>query len=294
MAGEIERRLDRDRVRLDPQEIVGRLLLRVEPACPLHVSVAVAADHLRNLRPPEVRSDGHHADAAELEEGERVRVVAAVEIEPGLLGDEPRLLDIVVRLLDRYDILDLGEPRDGRRLDVDDDATGDVVGDHRQVRGPGDLLEVADDRPLGRLVVVRRHDEDRVDAELCRLLRQCCGVPRVVRAGTGDHLGATADLVHGYPEEIELLGVAQRRRLAGRPANDEPVRAVLDEERRELAEPVEVDCAVGTERRHHRGDHGAEHLSKSTRARPATPARRRRLPRRTSGRAGSCRGASRP
>ena len=126
--------------------------------------------------------------------------------------------------------------------------------------GAGDLLEVADDRPLRRLVVVRRDDEDRVDAELRRLLRQVGGVAGVVRAGTGDHRRAVADLVHGRPEEIELLGVAQRRRLAGRPADDEPVGAVLDEEGRELAEPVEVDRAVRTERRHHRGDHGAEHV----------------------------------
>ena len=87
----------------------------MQRACALDVSVAVPADHLGDLRPPEVRGDGHHADAAELEEGERVRVVAGVEVEPGLLGDEPRLLGIVVRLLDGDDVLDLGEPRDRRR-----------------------------------------------------------------------------------------------------------------------------------------------------------------------------------
>ena len=186
VAREIERRLDRDRVRLDPQEVVGGLLLLVQRPCALDVAVAMTADHLRDLRPPEVRGDRHHADTAELEEGERVRVVAAVEVEPGLLGDEPRLLGVVVRLLHCHDVLDLGDPRDRLRLDVDDDTARDVVGDHRQVGGAGDLLEVADDRPLRRLVVVRGHDEDPVDAELRRLFRQGRGVSGVVRAGTRD------------------------------------------------------------------------------------------------------------
>ena len=66
-------------------------LLLVQRARALDVAVAVEADHLRDLRPPEVRGDGDDADAAELEEGERVRVVAGVEVEARLLGDEPRL-----------------------------------------------------------------------------------------------------------------------------------------------------------------------------------------------------------
>ena len=44
------------------------------------------------------------------------------------------------------------------------------------------------------------------------------------------------------------------------PADDEPVRAVLDEEDGELAKPLEVDRTVGTERRHDRGQDRAEHL----------------------------------
>ena len=50
----------------------------------------------------------------------------------------------------------------------------------------------------------------------------------------------------------------QRRRLARRAADDEPVRAVVDEERRELAETVEVDAAVRAERRRDRGEDFAE------------------------------------
>ena len=119
---------------------------------------------------------------------------------------------------------------------------------------------MADDRPLRRLVVVRRHNEDAVDAELRRLAREVDGVARVVRACAGDHGRAVADRLDSRAEELELLLVAQRRRLAGRAADDEPVGAVLDEKARELTEPLEVDGPVHAERRHHRGDHGAEHV----------------------------------
>ena len=83
----------------------------------------------------------------------------------------------------------------------------------------------------------------------------------VVRAGPGDDRRAAAEgFDRGLPE-LELLAVAQRRRLARRAADDDPVGAVLDEELRQLAEAVEVDASVGTERGHDRGEDLAEHPS---------------------------------
>jgi hypothetical protein len=206
-----------------------------------------------------VRRHRHDADAAELEERERDRVVAGVEVEPRLLGDEPRLVEVVVRLLDGDDVLDLGEPRHRGGLHVDHDPRRDVVVDHRPVRRGRDLLHVADDGPLRRLVVVRRDDEDPVDAEPRRLAREVHGMGGVVGAGAGDHRRAVADRLDGRPEEIELLVVGQRRRLAGRAADDETVGAVVDEERRQLAEPLDVDRPVRAEGRDCRGDDGTEH-----------------------------------
>ncbi len=206
-----------------------------------------------------MRRDRDDADRADVEEGERVRVVAGVEVEAGLLGDETRLVEVVVRLLHGDDRVDLREARDRDRLDVHDDAARDVVRDDRKVRRGRDRLEVPDDRPLRRLVVVRRHDENAVHAERRRLLREMDGVRRVVRAGAGDDARALADRVARGREEEELLLVAQRRRLARRAADDDAVGAVVDEVRRELAEAVDVDRAVRLERRDHRGEDGAEH-----------------------------------
>src|SRR5581483_3940122 len=58
-----------------------------------------------------------------------------------------------------------------------------------------------------------------------------------------------ADRVERNGEELELLLVLERRRLAGRPEDDETVAAVLDQVPRQLAEPLVVDGAVHLERR---------------------------------------------
>ena len=93
-------------------------------------------------------------------------------------------------------------------------------------RDGGDRLEVPDDPAQRRLVVVRRHDEEAVDAELVRPLGQVDRVRGRVRAGAGDDGRAVADLVDGGLVQLEALVVRERRRLARRPGDDEPVRAV--------------------------------------------------------------------
>ena len=154
----------------------------------------IAPHHLLHLRPDDVRVDADAAEAAELEEREDEVVVARVEIEAEL-DDRARLLEIGVRLLDRADGRDLRELRDRLRLEIEDDPRRDVVDDDRAVGDGGDLLEVPDDPAHRRLVVVRRHDEEAVDAELVRARRQVHRVLGRVRARAGDDGGAIADLV---------------------------------------------------------------------------------------------------
>ena len=124
------------------------------------------------------------------------------------------LVEIGVGLLDGVDGLDLGEPADRLGLDVHDHARGDVVGDDRAVGGLGDRLEVRDDPALRRLVVVRRDDEQRVDAERGGLLGEMDRVRGRVGAGAGDDGGAVADRFDRGAEEVEPLGVGQGRALA--------------------------------------------------------------------------------
>ena len=77
---------------------------------------------------------------------------------------------------------------------------------------------------------------------------------RGVRPRPRDHRAAVADGIDGRLEELLPLVVGERRRLAGRPGDDDPVRAVLEQEGRERPERVEVDRAVLAERRHDRGE----------------------------------------
>ena len=103
---------------------------------------------------------------------------------------------------------DLGELGDRLGLDVDDHAARDVVDDDRPVGGLGDRPEMRHDPALRRLVVVRRDDEEAVDAELVRALGEVDRVRGVVRARAGDDGRAAAELVDRRLEQGQLLVVA--------------------------------------------------------------------------------------
>ena len=115
-----------------------------------------------------------HADAAppaDFEERVDDVVVARVEVETQL-DDPTRLVEVVVRLLDRGHIRDLRELCHRLGLNVDHNPRGNVVDHHRPVTRGRNRLEMLHDRPRRRLVVVRRHDEEAVRACLVRLLGQ--------------------------------------------------------------------------------------------------------------------------
>src|ERR687898_2109102 len=116
VAQQVQRRLDRDRVRGDPQELDRRAKLAIERPRRVVLTLAPEPDQLFHLGPDDVRVDADAAPPAELEERQDQVVVARVEVEPGR-DDVPRLGQVVVRLLDTADILDLGEPRDRLGLD---------------------------------------------------------------------------------------------------------------------------------------------------------------------------------
>ena len=100
MAEQVERRFDRDRVARDLQQVVGGGELGVDLARALEVALVRRPHLLGDLRADDVGVDADAAEPAELEEGAEDVVVARVEVEA--LGDDvPRLVEVVVRLLDR-------------------------------------------------------------------------------------------------------------------------------------------------------------------------------------------------
>ena len=86
MPEQVERSLDRDRVRLHLQQVVSRLELLVDPPRLDVVARLVEADHLLDPRADDVCVHADAAHTAELEEREEDVVVAGVEVETGLLA----------------------------------------------------------------------------------------------------------------------------------------------------------------------------------------------------------------
>ncbi len=197
------------------------------------------------------------ADAPELEERKDEVVVPRVEVEVGFPDNATRLDEVVIRLLDRSDGRNLGQLDDRLRFDVDHHPAGDVVDDDRPVADVGDRSEVLDDPPRGRLVVVRRDDEEPVDPELVGFTRQVDGVGSGIGAGAGDDARAAVQRVDGDAEQLEALVVRERRALTGRSRDDEPIGTTLNEVLGEFAEALEVDRPVGLERR----DDGGQNLT---------------------------------
>src|SRR3954471_4585284 len=187
MAKKVKRSLDRDGIGLDLEQLVDRFELLVDLSRGLGVAFTEGADHRLDTRADDVRVHAHTADGAKLEERQHEVVIPRVEVEVGLGDDAPRLGEVVIRLLDRPDARDLGELDDRVRLDVDHDAARNVVDDDRTIADVGDRAEVLDDPTGGRLVVVRRDNEEPVYSELVRFTRQVNGVSGGVRAGPGDN-----------------------------------------------------------------------------------------------------------
>ena len=81
---------------------------------------------------------------------------------------------------------------------------------------------------LGRFVVVRRHRQDAIGAHTLALLRQRNHVPRVVATSAGEYRHAPGGFVHDKLDHADLLTLAERRRLAGGAAGDQPLGAFAD------------------------------------------------------------------
>ena len=93
-----------------------------------------------------------------------------------------------------------------------------------------------------------------------------------VRSGAGDDGRPLAHRLERGAEQVEPLAVRQRRALAGRAGDDDPVGAVVDQVRGELLERVEVDRPVRPERGDDRRQNTAEHAESLRRSQGDTRA----------------------
>src|ERR1700704_1608722 len=100
MPKKIQRRLDRNGIGLDLEQLVSRLELLVDLARRVHVTLVEGPDHSLDLRSNDVRVYTNTADPAEFEERKDQHVVSRIEDEVRLADDAPGLDEVVIRLLD--------------------------------------------------------------------------------------------------------------------------------------------------------------------------------------------------
>ena len=153
------------------------------------------------------------------------------------------------------------QPPDGLGRDVDARADRHVVDDDREIGELGGDARVPVEQPrLLRPRVVGRDDERAARAEPLRLRGQLERLVEARAAGAREERHAAVDRRRDGAHHRDPLGDRLRGRLAGRAADRDAVRAVLELPVDEPATRVEVERAVGGERRDQRRDRAADRV----------------------------------
>ncbi len=185
--------------------------------------------------------------AAMRHEAERRGVLARElqEIGPHHLPLQAHPAHVGGGILDANDILHLEQSRHGLDRHVDHRARRDVVDDQWQGDRPGHRLEMRLHAGLRRLVVIGRHNEDRIGTRLFRVDGKVHRLHCRIRAGAGDHGHAALRLVDHDFDDALVFVMAQGRALAGRANGDEAVRAFGDLPVDESAQGVFIEPVAG-------------------------------------------------
>src|SRR3989304_4092597 len=229
-------RLCGDGVGLDEQRVEQRpqLVMDVPRAGDLAEDIGVV--QIRHQPGGNVRRHGDHPLRAKRHHGKEQGIVAGEDAE--LLRRHPddvaHLGQVAGSLLPPHDGRDLGQAGHGGRRHVHPGPPRHVVEDDRDVGRLGDSAEVPDETLLRRLVVVRRDDECRACPRPFRVPGENDRLLRVVGAGPCDHRDAAVRRFENGVDDAFVLVEGKCRRFPGRPARDDPVRAVVDLECHEL------------------------------------------------------------
>ena len=257
----LQRGLQRNRVAGDEQRVEQGRQILVDLPGGGDVARLDQLDHLADLRADQVTRDGDDPDRTQAHVAERRPVVPAVHLEVRWrLGHQSgHALEITGRVLHRDDVGPLGELQERLVFDARRCPAGDVVDDDRELGCVGHALEVRDQPALRRLVVVRRHDEQPIGARVLRGLRQLERLGGRVRPGAADQLAAAFRDLADRAEELGLLLVRERRRLARGTGDHDRVAAGVEQVRCQALRAVDVQrVTLLAERRDHRRDERSE------------------------------------
>ena len=203
--------------------------------------------------------DGDHPGGADRKQRQVEDIVAGVPGESRLADPPLREVEIALRVLVGDDPRMLGDALERVELDARPSALGNVIGDHRQPGRVSDRQEVRLDAGLRRTVVVRRHCHDTVGPDSLRCLGRRDRVGRVIGPDPSHDGGAIPHRLEDGRKHGLVLRVSLGGRLACGAVDDETVvLQLVDEVHGELLGTVQVERAVGEERRDHRREHDAE------------------------------------
>ena len=245
-----------------------RRQLRIQLRGPGAVAGARRRAHLMHQPGRDVAGHRDHAGAAQQQGLPGGGVVAAEEQElaAAARAQFPEPFLVTQRLLDADDGFALGrDPRRGLGQQVAGGAAGHIVKNLRNRGGGGDGAVVLVQALLGRLVVVRGHQQAGVRARLLGGAGQRDGLGGGVGAGAGDHRQPPRGPPHHPADDRVVLGDVERRRFAGGADRHQRVAALLQVE---VDQPVEGRVVDRARRVHGRGQRHHAAAERHAGARP--------------------------
>ena len=139
-------------------------------------------------------------------------------------------LQVSGRLLNANDRLQFDQPRHRLRQHIAGRPTRDVVQNLRDRHGLGNCPVVPVQALLGRLVVVRGHQQASVGPGLVGIAGQFDGLGGGVGASACDHRDAPPHLIDHAANHLVVLGDAQSRRFPRRANRDQCIAVLLQME----------------------------------------------------------------
>ncbi|MNL15688.1 hypothetical protein D3C87_1366920 [compost metagenome] len=245
-----------NRVGFDKQGFIERHQLFVDRAGRDGIALQRGIAHVGHVARRDVGGHRDIAFAAQQHQLDRGGVVAGYhqEVLADAVDDGFGTGHVAGGFLDADDVFHGRQADHGVGQHVARGAARHVIQDLRDVDGFGDGLEVLVQAFLGRLVVIRSHQQAGIGAGDLRIGGQLDGFTSRVRASPGDHRNAPCNLLHHVTNHFDVLVHVKGGRFTCSADRHDGVGAVLQVKVHQFAQAVPVEttlCIHGCDQCHH-------------------------------------------